>query len=98
MPVARSTRAWIETFVDVINRNANFVARSTRAWIETRMSGKSFRNRVSHALRVRGLKPARNPAQEMSWQSHALRVRGLKPAFPGDTIQPEGRTLYACVD
>ena len=34
--VARSTRAWIETFVTYDSYLDYFVARSTRAWIETK--------------------------------------------------------------
>ena len=33
------------------------VARSTRAWIETESGAKTERKSMSHALRVRGLKP-----------------------------------------
>ena len=55
--VARSTRAWIETFHEGKNPYLPEVARSTRAWIETatyppRADGTT----MSHALRVRGLK------------------------------------------
>ena len=35
MDVARSTRAWIETFLLCTPEKVNTVARSTRAWIET---------------------------------------------------------------
>ena len=56
-PVARSTRAWIETFRSSKAVRTGRVARSTRAWIETRI-GKTLetQERLSHALRVRGLK------------------------------------------
>ena len=59
LSVARSTRAWIETFLLIVSLLSFSVARSTRAWIETdEMASTAFSRMVSHALRVRGLKPA----------------------------------------
>ncbi len=55
-PVARSTRAWIETEYPRRRCEASDVARSTRAWIETKMSSNILGALQSHALRVRGLK------------------------------------------
>ena len=54
--VARSTRAWIETEAKEDFYNLTVVARSTRAWIETEDRPNLNLGRMSHALRVRGLK------------------------------------------
>ncbi len=55
-PVARSTRAWIETSDAFLTSPLHSVARSTRAWIETSSPFIPARVQPSHALRVRGLK------------------------------------------
>ena len=54
--VARSTRAWIETVPLSHSGNNAVVARSTRAWIETLSNFIAAIVKLSHALRVRGLK------------------------------------------
>ena len=55
-PVARSTRAWIETAGRLSVLAFTAVARSTRAWIETEIVNRGRALIGSHALRVRGLK------------------------------------------
>ena len=54
--VARSARAWIETFRKYTKYRFIGVARSARAWIETENQSKNPKELRSHALRVRGLK------------------------------------------
>ena len=55
--VARSARAWIETKESLKAILEKIVARSARAWIETPVKILASVASVSHALRVRGLKP-----------------------------------------
>ncbi len=56
LPVARFTRAWIETTIIGKAKEVLTVARFTRAWIETMNLVLMIIIAGSHASRVRGLK------------------------------------------
>ena len=55
--VASFTDAWIETKARIMKARKREVASFTDAWIETLWKTKKIKNRQSHLLQMRGLKP-----------------------------------------
>ena len=59
--VAPHAGAWIETKPDIEKRNHPGVAPHAGAWIETNRDCPKAQQRLSHPMRVRGLKPLCEP-------------------------------------
>ena len=75
------------------------VASFTDAWIETRTTTISSTMRLSHPLRMRGLKLDKYGDVSAEWLSHPLRMRGLKLNSGILYVLPSiSRILYGCVD
>ena len=80
--VASFTGAWVETKINSPTIVNEFVASFTGAWVETfNKPDYILMNRMSHPLRVRGLKLQLYLVIKAIKMSHPLRVRGLKRQY-----------------
>ena len=78
LAVAPHAGAWIETSRGQRDRIGQTVAPHAGAWIETNRDCPKAQQRLSHPMRVRGLKHPYAGCSNCCFQSHPMRVRWLK--------------------
>ena len=97
--VAPYVGAWIETRTTGLSVESIKVAPYVGAWIETsRAKLSKNRQRLSHPMWVRGLKPIQGAGIKNPFKSHPMWVRGLKLVHTAIRTCICSRTLCGCVD